>query len=151
MQKNKNIDALISEIRCFWYFTYEPEFSQIWCLSRKSENCYDFPFRLLAAKSNVIFYNNSNKTLFWQFLCILSQIRTFVKNPLLSFFVSGLIYAEFLGESEHKFQEKLVIDKPTKWRTDIQTSMSPRNLPNQESKKKSSGNWKGNRKFLWDS
>ena len=41
---------LIGQI--FWPITCEPEFSQIWGLHKKTENCNIFHFRLLPAKSN---------------------------------------------------------------------------------------------------
>ena len=57
-----------------WHITCEGEFSQVWGLKRKTDNCKVFHFGLLSGNSNVSFYKNSRKFIWahlWHFLPIL--------------------------------------------------------------------------------
>ena len=76
LHKIKNIHAFLPDIddqrilqsdwmREFWPTTYKAEFSQVWDLQRKTDNCKFFQFRIFPAKNNDEILWKLKKTPFW--------------------------------------------------------------------------------------
>ena len=89
--------------RAFYSITCEPEFSQLWSLHRKTENCNVFHLIYFQQKVMIKSYENSKKTSFWALFAYFRANKNFFRKSVsVTFFL--LLYFYCCVE----FQKKLM-------------------------------------------
>ena len=109
--------------RAFYSITCEPEFSQLWSLHRKTENCNVFHLIYFQQKVMIKSYENSKKLPFGPFLHISEQTRIFLENQFLSLFSASIFL--LLCRISEKTNEQILSKigyRHTYEQTDTQTS-----------------------------